>query len=51
MPDSMESSIPIEICGMWSDPFGFSHAVFLLVSDDEVSQHQTVSQKLRRVPL
>jgi hypothetical protein len=50
MPDSMETSIPIEICGMWSDPFGFSHVVFL-VSDHEVLHHQIVSQKLRVFPL
>jgi hypothetical protein len=51
MPDSMETSIPIEVNGMWSDPFGFSHEVFVAVSNEEVLQHKAVSQKLRHVPI
>jgi hypothetical protein len=50
MPDSVETSIPVEVSGMWSDPFGFPHKVFLAVSD-EVLQHQAASQKLRHVPI
>jgi hypothetical protein len=41
----METSIPFEVSGMWSDPFGFSYEVLLAVSD-EVLQHQAASQKL-----
>jgi hypothetical protein len=42
----METSIPFEVSGMWSDPFGFSYEVLLAVSDEEVFQHQAASQKL-----
>jgi hypothetical protein len=30
----METPIFYEVCGMWSDPFGFSYEVLFAVSDE-----------------
>jgi len=41
----METSIPFEVSGMWSDAFGFFCVLLLAVSNEEVLQHQAASQK------